>query len=66
MKVRCRGCNADLAKDDRVVVRVAEGKIESVEEGSVDFTPGDNTWGYMHKKCFLLAVGDPEAITMMG
>lgn len=71
-KVRCRGCNEDLARedDDSVVVRVAEGKIEGVEDGLVDFTEvdswDDGAWGYMHKKCFLLAVGDPEAITMMG
>ncbi len=68
-KVRCRGCNDDLVKSDGVVVRICEGKIEGVEDGTIDFSEpvsDESTWGYMHKRCFLLAVGDPEAITMMG
>lgn len=66
-KIRCRGCNQDLVKSESVVVRVAEGKIESVDDGLVDFTEPitESTWGYMHKRCFLLSVGDPEAISMM-
>lgn len=58
---RCRGCGGRISPSDDVV-EVASGHLHEVsEEDLPDFEQKD-VWGYMHRRCFLVAVGDPAAI----
>lgn len=57
LTVKCRGCGHDLAKGSPQVVCVQVGTV-TVDDGNVDFDQR-NEWGYMHLRCFQLAVGDP-------
>jgi hypothetical protein len=63
--IRCRGCNGNLLKGDGPVVCVTEGTLDLQDEIEDFDESAEGPWGYMHKKCFLLAVGDPSAVTMM-
>jgi hypothetical protein len=63
---RCRGCGKKIHADDPRIVRVSLGQLHGVEDGLEDFDEQDGeVWGYMHERCFYLAVGDPQAIRMM-
>lgn len=63
---KCRGCGKKIHTDDSRIVRIALGQLHEIENGLEDFEENeDEVWGYMHERCFLLAVGDPKAIRMM-
>ena len=68
--VKCRGCDENLLKNGQQgrTFRVCAGELLGIENGleKFDESPdGDAVWGYMHERCFLVAVGDPHGIELM-
>ena len=59
----CRGCGGLISSDDNVV-KVASGRLNT-DDGIDTFEEAGQEWGYMHRLCFLTAVGDPDAILEM-
>jgi hypothetical protein len=63
---KCRGCGKELDKTAKNVVQVRLGEISKHRGKSPVFKPKDNsTWGYMHERCFLIAIGDPKGIELL-
>jgi hypothetical protein len=60
----CRGCGGQISQDDKVV-KVASGHLNSDDGIDTFEETEDQVWGYMHRLCFLTAVGDPAAILEM-
>ena len=59
----CRGCGKKIHSDDPRIMRVSIGQLHSLKKGREHFEEDPpKMWGYMHEDCFLLAVGDPDAI----
>ena len=66
---RCRGCGkpietngkADHECDSSDVVRIEIGEVNPYPDSKkeqVEFK-ADKEWGFMHRKCFLIAIGAP-------
>lgn len=55
---RCIGCGKRILDED-VTMRIEHGHLYEQDHFVQDH---GGLWGYMHKKCFLLAIRDPEAI----
>lgn len=61
---KCRACGEELV-GEKDVVQARVGEVAYVDdEGLVDFNDREE-WGYIHLRCFLLAIGDPEGVRMM-
>jgi hypothetical protein len=61
---RCRACGDRIYSEDDLM-RVTRGQLH--ESGELeDFDEESGVWGYMHRRCFLLAIRDPEAISLLG
>ena len=58
---KCRGCGGRNSPTDKVV-EVGEGHLHEVTEEDLPDFEQKKVWGYMHQHCFLVAVGDPNAI----
>jgi len=66
-QVRCKGCGKPIESvdkkqqcnscDDDSVVHIRIGKVNEKKEGS-GFEQRKE-WGYMHRRCFRLAIGAP-------
>jgi len=56
----CRGCGGRITPHDDAF-EITTGRLLDDEDDLDNFDPKD-TWGYMHRQCFLVAVGDPAAI----
>lgn len=64
MACKCRACGEELA-GDKDVMEVRVGEVQYVDEdGVVDFDDRE-VWGYIHRRCFLLAIGDPSGVLLM-
>lgn len=63
--IKCRACTGDLVKGSPECVRVEVGRVAGVNDGYEDWVGKGDPWGYMHVRCFYLAVGDPRAISTM-
>jgi hypothetical protein len=60
----CKACGEDLVGEEEAV-RVSIGSVDFVDEdGVVDFDD-QQEWGYIHLRCFLLAIGDPDGVRLM-
>jgi len=57
--VRCKGCGKQIKEEDGSgsAVRIEIGRVNG-DDGVVEFKRSKD-WGYMHKRCFLLAIGAP-------
>lgn len=61
---KCRACGEELV-GEKQAVRVQVGEVTYVDDdGAVDFDDRE-TWGFIHLRCFLLAIDDPEGVRMM-
>lgn len=47
-----------MIKGAPTCVRVEIGSITGVAHGMEDWSPKDPFWGFMHLRCFYLAIGD--------
>ena len=61
----CHGCGEDVVESKEPVFRVREGEFVDTSAGNLTWRPGGETWGVMHRSCFLMAIGDPDGITAM-
>jgi len=55
----CKGCGKPLSNDEKTVVVITGQIIETDKEDDFE---SEDLWGFMHARCFLLAVGDPDAV----
>ncbi len=60
--VRCKVCgkpvNGNHDDCEPRSVRIEVGEVNG-DDGVVEFTKDSPAWGYMHHRCFLLAIGAP-------
>ena len=64
---KCRGCGELLLDCRELVVSIQFGTLESTESGTPSWVvkaPQKSTWGRMHERCFLLAIGDPRGVEL--
>jgi hypothetical protein len=61
---RCKGCGEVLDAKSEDVVQINEGAFEATKTKRLRFVM-DDEWGAMHKRCFLIAIGDPSAIDVL-
>lgn len=61
--IRCKGCGGILDEESGDVVRIDEGEL--AEGRSKPKFVKDDDWGYMHVRCFKIAIGDPDAIDVL-
>jgi hypothetical protein len=62
----CRGCGRELDETEGRVVEVRLGELSQHKDKSPVFKANaDGTWGRMHERCFLIAIGDPKGIELL-
>jgi len=64
---KCRGCGEHLLDSHERVVSVQYGQLSTTDSGTPHWlvkAPTKNTWGRMHERCFLLAIGDPRGVAL--
>lgn len=62
--IRCKGCGEVLDADSGDVIRVDEGGLAETKTQRLRFVK-DEPWGYMHNRCFKIAIGDPDAADLL-
>jgi len=64
---KCRGCNKPLLGSKERLLSVQFGELEKSDSGAPIWkvsSPTKSTWGRMHERCFLLAIGDPRGVEL--
>ncbi len=60
----CSGCGHDTKNSEEPLAKVQLGRWTTNGANRRVWKPSE-TWGIMHQRCFLMAIGDPQGVTMM-
>lgn len=61
---RCRGCGKSLLDCQERAVSIQYGDLTGDPARWQVKSPVQNTWGRMHERCFLLAIGDRRGVEL--
>lgn len=62
----CSGCGHDTVGSEEPVYEVRDGQFNETAAGNQSWKPGRDVWGYIHRSCFLMAIGDPDGVVASG